>query len=483
MSSFVKTTLLLTAICMTWTTALSAEECAIGLPFPDNASPEKWIDGPDNVQPGAGTRESDVAVDNEGRRIHVWATFNTHPDRLDVYLRRWDTAGNPLEDPRRVNSTILGEQHYPRVAVSADRSFLVIFQSSETPSGETFDQYMVRSQAYDANGDPDGPEQLVSTVPTKEQVNTYADVAALRTADGSAGGYTVVWRNSELVGSNWGDIKGSLVSTAGVPGAEFVLNSTINGTERRPSVTELPDGGFFVVWQTGPVMGRHFNSAGGPLGPDFQISTLPTALATGWTDVAIGWDGRVLVVWEDVGAEDPPLPPPSNTEIRGRMFQFDASGNDLDPLGDDFRINNLFEGIQDYPRVAEFGPVGFLVIWSSDTVSAGPDTTQSIEGRVVSGNNAFDADGDDVDDNQVQFNVWDNNAGQNFPAAHGWYGRLATSWQSNTWDGEPEPDTINQIFLIGRDIEHCIFCDDFDWFSPATTDSLWRWTWVVPVEP
>ena len=39
---------------------------------------------------------------------------------------------------------------------------------------------MVRSQAYDANGDPVGSEQLVSTVPTGDQVNVYADVAALR---------------------------------------------------------------------------------------------------------------------------------------------------------------------------------------------------------------------------------------------------------------------------------------------------------------
>jgi hypothetical protein len=30
--------------------------------------------------------------------------------------------------------------------------------------------------------------------------------------------------------------------------------------------------------------------------------------------------------------------------------------------------------------------------------------------------------------------------------------------------------------LVGRDIEHCLFCDDFEWFSPASPGSLWRWT-------
>jgi len=476
-----RSTSLLTTICFASVAVLSAQEAGVNPPFPDNAGPEKWIDGPDAVQPNGDPRMSDVAVDNEGTRIHVWAGFGV--DRLDVFVRRFDPAGNPLEDPRRVNTTIDGEQQYPRVAVSSDGSFLVIFQSAETPQGETFDQWMVRSQAYNASGDPVGGEQLVSTVPTKEQVSVDADVAALRTADGTAGGYKVVWRNSELVGSNWGDIKGSLVDTGGVPGGEFLVNSTINGTERNPSITELPDGGYLVVWHNGPVFARRFNAAGGAIGPDFQINTLPTGSPGGSTDVALGWDSRLLVVWEDSGTENPPLPVGQHPEIRGRMFQFDASGNDLDALGDDFRINDYFTGIQDEPRIADFGEVGFLVIWGSSGGAHGPDMNQSVEARVVSGNNAFDADGDGINDNQVQFNVWDNNSGQNLLGAGGWYGRLATSWQSQSWDGEPEPDTINQLVITGRDIEYCLFCDDFEWYSPASPGSLWRWTSTLGLVP
>ncbi len=459
MTSSRGTNLLLVGIFLVFSTALMAADQGVVPAVTELAGPELWIDGPDNVQPDD-PNFPDVAVDAEGRRIQVWEAFGD--DRLDIYLRRFDANGNPLEDPRRINSTIEKEQHFPRVAVSSDGSFLVIYQSSETPSGQTFDQYMVRSQAFDASGNPVGGEQLVSMVPTHEQVNVYADVAALRTVDGSPGGYIVAWRNSQFLGDGWGDIRGSLVSVAGVPGAEFRLNAASNGTERWSSVTELNDGGFLVVWvetSTQEVRGRRFNAAGGPVGGNFKINTFNNAAPTSSTDAAVGWDGRVLIVWEDSGSENPPLPAGSNTEIRGQML--DA---DLSPLGNDFRINNLFAGIQRYPRIAELGPVGFLVTWNSDTVSAGPDTTESVEARVVSGPGAFDADGDGTDDNQVQYNVWDNNAGQNYPAAHGWYGRLATTWQSNTWDGEPEPDTIDQNFLIGRDLDYCLFCDDFEWF-------------------
>ena len=479
MSAFAKYTLLLTVVGLIPQSSWAAE--GVPIPFTDLASAEKWIDGPDAVQPSNDPRSSDSAVANDGTRIHVWESFGT--DRLDIIFRLFDADGSPLNDPTRVNTTVDDEQQSPRVAVSADGSFLVIFTNVETPPGETFPQKMVRSQAYNANGDPVGVEQLVSTVPTKEQTNVYADVAALRTADGSPGGYAVVWRNSDFT-PEWGDIHASIVNSAGVPSAEFNVHSDDSAIERYSSVTELHDGGFLVVWgDHNGVRGRRFNSAGGAMGLEFKIDTLPTGNPGGNTDVALGWDGRVLVVWEDSGTEVPPLPIAQGPEIRGRMFQFDASGNDLDPLGEDFRINNLFTGIQNEPRIAEFGAVGFLVIWGSDPGGAGSDMNQSVEARVVSGNNAFDANGDGADDNQEQFNIWDNNDGQNLLGAHGWYGRLATSWQSQSWDGEPEPDTINQLVITGRDIEYCMFCDDFEWYSPASPGSLWRWDATAGVVP
>ena len=472
MNSFAKTTLLLTAICLIWTAALSAGEGAITPPFPDVASTEIWVDGPDNVQP-SGPNFPDAAVDNEGTRIHVWVAFDV-TDRDDVYLRRFDAAGNPLEDPKMVNTTIPDLQRYPRVAVSADGSFLVVFQSYESGN------FVIRSRAYDADGNPMGGEQLLNTVATGVQTDANADVAALRSADGSPGGYAVVWRSGTASGgASNGSIEACIVSATGVPGAQFQVNSNNGGFELHPSVTELQDGGFLAVWIEGfsqDVTGRRFNSAGGGIGQDFQINTFDSV--AGLTDAAIGWNGSVLVVWEDGGVENPPLPGTTNGEIRGRMY--DA---DLGALGNDFRINNLFDGIQNDPRVADYGPVGFLVAWHSATDSAGPDTVNSIEARVVSGPNEFDANGDMLDNNQVQYNVWGNST-QWLPGNQGWYGRLATVWSSLSWDGQPPPnDPDTGSFIIGRDIEYCMYCDDFEWFSPSSPGSLWRWSSTAGVLP
>ena len=109
---------------------------------------------------------------------------------------------------------------------------------------------MIRSQAFDANGNSVGTEQLLSTLSTLEASNAFTDVAALRTPDGSGGGFAVVWKSNQASGSdtNW-SIEGCLVNTAGIPGAQFQVNSNTGTSQSYPSVTELQDGGFLATWQ------------------------------------------------------------------------------------------------------------------------------------------------------------------------------------------------------------------------------------------
>ena len=433
-----------------------------------DAGPELWIDGPDAVQPGSQRDSPDVAVDNDGRRIHVWWASGGGFDRTEILLRRFDSAGNPLEDPKVVNTTTEDDQMEPRVAVSADGSFLVIFDSDE-PHPVGADRDVVRSQAYDVNGDPVGDEQLLSADPLPNRLDLQADVAALRTADGTAGGYAVVWASLDSSGTDtsWG-LEACLVSATGVPGQQFQVPSDPAGTQDYPSVTELADGGFLVTWvEGGQIWGRRFNAAGGPVGNDFVISTSFVAQKLD-NDAAIGWDGRVIVVWaeqEDNGGL---------REIYARLF--DA---DLNPLGPDFRVNTVLTDGQRNPRVADYGPKGFLVVWGSD-VASGDDLDTSVEARVVSG--VDDLGNPEFGSPQTQLNIW-SDGGQHRPGAQGWYGRAATNWRTESWDGEPEPDNIFDDKIIGRDEEHCIFCDDLEWFHPGSSDSLWRWTLAVGVDP
>ena len=93
-------------------------------------------------------------------------------------------------------------------------------------------------------------------------------------------------------------------------------------------------------------------------------------------------------------------------------------------------------------------------------VTAGDDDSNlSVQARLITGQNTFDGP-------QFQYNVYIGGR-QHVPAVSGWYGRVGSAFRS---DGN---DDNNNDVITGRQIEYCIFCDDFEWGSE------WRWPSVV----
>jgi hypothetical protein len=340
------------------------------------------------------------------------------------------------------------------VAVAADGSFLVVWQSIEDDAGSP--KKWVRSQAFDSDGNTMGTEQLVSQISTGSIVLIDLDVAALRGANGSGGGFVVTWESVNTTGDDTNNnIQARLVSASGIPtGNQFQVNTAIIGSQRNPTVTELWDGGFLVLWLFPRIQAQRFTAAGAPDGDEFEISTVGPFGANN-PDVAIGWNGNVALVWQDTDE------PGDATEIRAKLF--DA---ELSPLGDDFRVNSLITNAQIYARVADYGPKGFLVTWDSVNASVGTDTDDSIQARIVTGPGTFD-------DDQIQLNVWETN-NQEAAGAHGWYGRLSSAWRSV--GNEQNNISPFAVHITARDIEHCMFCDDFEWFDQGGSGNMWRWS-------
>jgi len=413
----------------------------LALPFAAGADPggdggiEAWVDGPAAVQPGSNRAFPDVATDAASVAIHVWNAFGTMAQRNDIYLRRIAAGGQPLGNPVLVNTLTDDDQDQPRIAVSANGSFLVIWQSDEFDAVAGIIRRWIRAQAFAADATPVGAEQLVSAESTGYGSNIRADVAAL-----TGGGYVVVWEQNGAGGDDTNaHIRARLVDANGVPGgSSFVVNSAIGQSEVDPAVTELDSGGFLVVWIRGEVYGRVFNAAGVAQGSDIQLNTNLEGAEFN-PDVVRGADGRVLLVWEDAEAAG------DDYEIRGRVF-----GANLAPQGDDFRINTLITGVQRPVRAGRFGVFGFLVAWESD-VSVGADADpRSIQGRTVTGNGQFAGP-------QFQLNRW-TSGNQETPAVGGMGDHVAVAWHSGSNQQSPNDDVI-----LGQTWSLCgIFCDSFE---------------------
>jgi len=418
---------------------LSFVTCFLSAPYaaanpPGDGGIEIWVDGPAEVQPSGNRNYPDAAVDPQGRSIFVWeASINS----TDIFMRRFDVSGNALEDPIAVNTLVDDDQRFPRLAVSTDGSFLVIWQSDEPdPAAGGAVKVWIRGQAYDANAQPVGGERLISAISTDAVTIRYADVAAL-----TGGGYVVVWNQESKIAPDTGrNIQARLVSADGEPnGDAFVANSSTDTSEFYTAVTELDDGGFFAVWRRGSnLWGRRFSSTGAPVNDDFRVDTFtPGSIVD--PDAVRGADGRVLVVWED--AEEPG----DGNEIRGRLYS-----PTLNPLGDDFRINVLTESSQTEVRAGSYGKYGFLVAWESP-VSAGDDAgSDSIQGRMVTGVNEFGGP-------QFTVNKY-TPSGQTSPGVGGMGDAVAIAWRSfgNTVE-------VNDDVITGQGWSECgIFCDSFE---------------------
>jgi len=415
-----------------WGVLLSTS--ALSAPIGDYAG-EIWISGPD--QPGTNPNHPDADMDSTGRSVFVWDTTLSSTTKKDIFLRIFPADGSDPSVPVQVNSYVDDDQHFPKVAINSDGSFLVVWLSDEKPEPDIiFLRNVIRSQAFDANGNPVGDEQLVSTLDPLLTITEKVDVDVL-----PSGEYIVVWTSSQTPEpeDSGNTIQGRRIGSNGVPLAgQFQVNSTMTSAkERWPAVTSLADGGFLVVWTEPQVHGRRFASDFTPVGDDFQINTFINGVEA-LPVVDRNEDGRVLVVWRDDEETG------NDAEIRGRLYS-----PELVPQGQDFRINTLVEDRQTEPEVADYGTGGFFVVWQSK-VSAGNDIEpNSIEGRIVTGSDQFAS-------SQFLLNVWtDNN--QLFPGLGGNNGRIAVGWHS-----QGNPDIADQV-IQGQFWSLCgVFCDSFE---------------------
>jgi hypothetical protein len=158
--------------------------------------------------------------------------------------------------------------------------------------------------------------------------------------------------------------------SAGAPvGAEFQVNTYTTGYQSFPTVSMDPSGGFVVAWQSGDyysepdgsgtgIVARRFASTGTPLGDEFQVNSYTTDDQRG-PAAAVAPDGSFVVIWNS-GDYYGNSQDGSRTGVIGRRF--DAGGV---ALGADFVVNTYTTGAQDGAAVAIDAAGNFVVAWQS----------------------------------------------------------------------------------------------------------------------
>gem|GEM_PF-1526433 len=308
---------------------------------------------PDNSD--AGTLSVKVtAIDYAG--TEVTDTFDLSVNNVNDAPVAVDGGGNDITTP---------------LAVGRDNDFVVNsytmdYQSSASTAalagggfvvawgsiGQDGDSGGVYGQRYDSSGVAVGSEFLINSTVVGSQGE--ASVAGL-----SGGGFVVTW-SSGGQDSDGSGIYGQRYDASGVSvGSEFQINTHVSANQHLSSVIGLAGGGFAVAWQSdgqdgdsGGVFSQLYNASGAAIGNEFQINVYTTSSQQVPTLTALS-NGGFVATWQSDGQDG------DGTGIYGRRY--DASGT---ALGGEFQVNSAASGSQTDPSVAALSDGGFVVTWA-----------------------------------------------------------------------------------------------------------------------
>ena len=307
---------------------------------------------------GRRDRAPSVAMSDGGEFVIAWTSFGGDEDQWGILAQRFSADGAPLGEEFRVNTTTLGAQIDPSVAMDAQGNFLVVWMSGDG-LGQDWD---ILGQRYGTDGTTLGDEFVVSTTTAGWQVLP-------RAAMNSDGECVVTWSAEEPASGTW-KVYARRFHASGQPEAEELLVTESTDTQFLSAVDVNSTGEFVVAWAgqadgDNDLYARRFDGSGTPIGDAVRVSSASSGSQT-TAAVALANSGRALVSWSSQDQDG------DGWGIYGRVLDVDGT-----PTGDEFRINTTTDNDQAWACVATDGRDDFLAVW----VGQGPGDGVGVFGQ------------------------------------------------------------------------------------------------------
>lgn len=185
-------------------------------------------------------RRAAVAINSSGDQVIAWQSSGQDGSDWGIFARCMSFAG-PGGDEFQVNQTTHGGQARPRVAMTGDGAFAVVWQDNLGQSSISYQRVMLR--LFDADCQPLTGEIQVNQF--DEGIQDLPDISI----DGR-GIYVIVWQSFMPDFENQG-IYGRRVDALGqFVGNEFKISQEVEAFQDFPAVAGMPDGGFMASWET-----------------------------------------------------------------------------------------------------------------------------------------------------------------------------------------------------------------------------------------
>jgi Ca2+-binding RTX toxin-like protein len=230
-----------------------------------------------NTYDNYGETGSTVTSLENGNFVVSWMAYQKDGSLWGTYLQMFDSQGSKLGNEIQVNTKTIGEQRSPAIKSTRDGGFVVAFNDfeSNTPG--------VYIQRFDQNA-------------TKIGDNIYVGRGALPSLTTLNNGNVVITYASDY-GPSW--LYVNLYDGSNLLKSVMVNQNYIN---QKPSVTQLDDGGFVLVWEKSEGNGfiaysQRFDELGNAIGEPYKINDLPgyelnpKVINIGNNEYAVTWTG------------------------------------------------------------------------------------------------------------------------------------------------------------------------------------------------
>lgn len=290
-----------------------------------------------------------VAVDSDGEFVVVWAGRGVG-DKSGIFFRRYSATGSALGSETLVNTTTGGDQVSPTIAMGPDGSFVIAWGGVGV--GDSSGVFMRR---YSAAGVAAGNEVRINTTTTNDQSSPDIAISA-------AGNIVATWASRDQDGSDWGIVAQRFNSAGVAQGTEFVVNTTTTNSQMLPDVAIDPTGGFLIAWQSfgqdgssWGIVGRRFTDAGAADGAQFVLNNITQGHQQD-VNVAFLADGQLLSTWTTGTTNG------HGWEIAARLYTAAGTADGLS-----FTVNQATSGAnsgwQEAPSLAVSGDAA-IIVWS-----------------------------------------------------------------------------------------------------------------------
>jgi hypothetical protein len=243
-------------------------------------------------------RSPAVACDGQGDFVVVWDSVGPDGDSYGVFAQRFDSSGARQGGEFQVNSRTVSFQLGSAIAMNDAGAFVVAWHSFGDHDGGGAGVFARR---FDSAG---------TALATEFQVSSFTPDSQLTPGVGidSDGDFVVAWRSDNEDGSSSGVFARRFAAGGAAQAIEFQVNIHTADSQRYPRVAMEDDGDFVIAWHSNEqdgsnygVFARSFDSAGAPVGVEFQVPAF-TSYAQSLPVPAAG-SAAFVVVWGSMGQD------------------------------------------------------------------------------------------------------------------------------------------------------------------------------------